>query len=252
MDAATTSLAPANSTRGEWARFGAFLKRPTLPARAPLPRLASLVAILRLMLLDFAMMGVLLGTAAAVMATGVSLPQTALAGMEIGAEIVFAVVVIAPLGEEIAFRSWLSGRPGHLLGLLAAIPAALLAAAAMTLLVEGSLAQIWSTALVAIGAAAVATCAVVVWLRRHDAIGWFARLFPALFWLSTLAFSLVHLFNFPADQLAMALPLVLPQFVIGAILGYTRVTYGLWASILLHALHNGAFISLVLLASSAG
>ena len=49
----------------------------------------------------------------------------------------------------------------------------------------------------------------------------------------------------------MALP-VLPQFVIGAILGYTRVTYGLWASILLHALHNGAFISLVLLASSAG
>ena len=48
------------------------------------------------------------------------------------------------------------------------------------------------------------------------------------------------------------LPLVLPQFVIGAILGYTRVTYGLWASILLHALHNGAFISLVLLASSAG
>ncbi|MED5205946.1 MAG: hypothetical protein VX465_04915, partial [Pseudomonadota bacterium] len=97
MDAATTSLAPANSTRGEWARFGAFLKRPTLPARAPLPRLASLVAILRLMLLDFAMMGVLLGTAAAVMATGVSLPQTALAGMEIGAEIVFAVVVIAPL-----------------------------------------------------------------------------------------------------------------------------------------------------------
>ena len=65
MDAATTSLAPANSTRGEWARFGAFLKRPTLPARAPLPRLASLVAILRLMLLDFAMMGVLLGTAAA-------------------------------------------------------------------------------------------------------------------------------------------------------------------------------------------
>ncbi|MEC7533523.1 MAG: CPBP family glutamic-type intramembrane protease, partial [Pseudomonadota bacterium] len=190
-------------------------------------RLASLVAILRLMLLDFAMMGVLLGTAAAVMATGVSLPQTALAGMEIGAEIVFAVVVIAPLGEEIAFRSWLSGRPGHLLGLLAAIPAALLAAAAMTLLVEGSLAQIWSTALVAIGTAAVATCAVVVWLRRHDAMGWFARLFPALFWLSTLAFSLVHLFNFPADQLAMALPLVLPQFVIGAILGYTRVTYGL-------------------------
>jgi len=34
-------------------------------------------------------------------------------------------------------------------------------------------------------------------------------------------------------------------------LGYLRVRYGLWSSILLHMLHNGAFISLVLLAGSA-
>ena len=61
----------------------------------------------------------------------------------------------------------------------------------------------------------------------------------------------MHLTNFPADQLATALPLVLPQFVIGTILGYTRVHYGLWASVLLHMLHNGAIIALVLAASSA-
>ena len=78
------------------------------------------------------------------------------------------------------------------------------------------------------------------------ALGW-----PALFWLSTLGFSLVHLTNFPADQLATALPLVLPQFVTGTILGYARVHYGLWASVLLHMLHNGAIIALVLAASSA-
>ena len=50
--------------------------------------------------------------------------------------------------------------------------------------------------------------------------------------------------------MAMALPLVLPQLVTGTMLGYLRVHYGLWASIMLHALNNGAFISLVLLASS--
>ncbi|MBL4718020.1 MAG: CPBP family intramembrane metalloprotease, partial [Erythrobacter sp.] len=72
------------------------------------------------------------------------------------------------------------------------------------------------------------------------------------FWLSTLAFASVHLFNFPAEDMAMALPLVLPQFATGTMLGYLRVHYGLWASVLLHLLHNGAFISLVLLAGSAG
>jgi membrane protease YdiL (CAAX protease family) len=39
--------------------------------------------------------------------------------------------------------------------------------------------------------------------------------------------------------------------VTGTILGYTRVHYGLWASVLLHMLHNGAIIALVLAASSA-
>ena len=113
--------------RGEWRRFAAFLKRPTLPERAPLPQAAGLRAVVWLVLLDLLVMAALLGVAGAVMAAGVSLPETALAGMEIGTGIILAVVVIAPLTEEIAFRGWLSGRPGHIFGLLAGALAAIVA-----------------------------------------------------------------------------------------------------------------------------
>ncbi|WP_370190640.1 type II CAAX prenyl endopeptidase Rce1 family protein [Qipengyuania sp.] len=254
MDAATTSLAPANSTRGEWAQFAAFLKRPALPARAPLPQLASLVAVLRLFLLDVMVMAALLAVAGAVMFSGIEVPKTALADMDIGAGIAFAVILIAPLAEEIAFRGWLSGRPGHvlavLLGALAAFGATALLLSAATGPVEG-LGAIGPTMLKG-GAAGLIVAGLTVFLLRHrDAMGWFQRLFPLLFWLSALGFASVHLFNFKPDEMMMALPLVLPQFVTGTMLGYLRVNYGLWASVLLHALHNGAFIGLVLLAGSS-
>ena len=244
MHAATTSLAPANSMRGEWTQFAAFLKRPALPARAPRPRLGSLGAVWRLFLLDLAVMGVLLGIAGLVMSTGITVPETALAGIEIGPAVVFAVVVFAPVVEEIAFRGWLSGRPGHVMALIVLLGAGL---AAIMLSGNGTI----YAALVG-GAGLLAALAILFALRRRAAMGWFARFFPVLFWLSTLAFASVHLFNFPAEDMAMALPLVLPQFATGTMLGYLRVHYGLWASVLLHLLHNGAFISLVLLAGSAG
>ena len=52
--------------------------------------------------------------------------------------------------------------------------------------------------------------------------------------------------------LAVLLPLVSPQLVVGSILGYVRVHYGLWASMMLHGLHNGAAVGAVLLAVSLG
>ncbi|MEX0341804.1 MAG: CPBP family glutamic-type intramembrane protease [Erythrobacter sp.] len=249
MHAATTSLAPVNSTRGEWANFAAFLRRPALPERARALRLASLVAVWRMLLLDLAVMGVLLAIASAVIAVGVEVPQTALAGMEIGPGIVFAVVVFAPLAEEIAFRGWLSGRPGHLLGVLALLAAV---AAAMAL-AGGSLERgAMHGAALAVVVGLLVALALVFALRKRGAMRWFTALFPALFWLSTLGFASVHLLNFPAAQMAMALPLILPQFATGMMLGYLRVHYGLWASILLHLLHNGAFLALVWLAGGAG
>lgn len=258
MDAVTTSgenaLAPADTLRGEWARFGVFLKWPKLPDRAPMPRLSSLVAVMRMLLLDFTFMAILLGIAGIAMAVGTDLPQTALSGMEMTPLIIFAAVVAAPLMEEIAFRGWLSGRPGHVLGWL------LLAGAVVGVGVAGfaggapSGAAKTGMAFAGLGVlvAIIAAILAIVLLRKRDAMRWFQRIFPLFFWLSTLAFSIVHVFNFPPDQMVMALPLVLPQFATGMILGYLRVNYGLWASILLHFLHNAAFIGMVVLASGAG
>ena len=71
------------------------------------------------------------------------------------------------------------------------------------------------------------------------------------FWASAIAFAAVHLTNFATAGPAV-LPLVLPQFMLALLLGYLRVTHGLWSAVLLHMLHNGLFISLVLASSSGG
>ena len=81
---------------------------------------------------------------------------------------------------------------------------------------------------------------------------WFTGAFPLFFWFATLAFALVHIANFEFggswSSLAMLLPLVLPQFILGMMLGYVRVRFALWAAILLHAAHNATALSLAAIA----
>ena len=58
--------------------------------------------------------------------------------------------------------------------------------------------------------------------------------------MMTLIFALAHIFNYEleANQYWMTPILVLPQMLLGLMLGYVRVKYGLWASILAHAMNN--------------
>lgn len=237
----------ANSLAGECRRVRGFLARPTLPDRAAPLSGGSLAALLRIYVADIALMSVLAAIAVAVIAMGVDLPETALAGVELSLALAFAIVVVAPIGEEIVFRGWLSGRPGHVLAV------ALLALGAYLLTrtdIARSDAPVNYTAIALALATLVAAILAPILLRKRGPMGWFARLFPLFFWLSTLAFACVHLLNFDEGALFVLLPLVLPQFVLGALLGYLRVTYGLWASIALHALHNGTAIGIVALASA--
>lgn len=253
MDAITTSgstqLAPADSMRGEWSRFFTFLKKPVLPGRAARPQLSSVKAILRMLGLDLIVMSVLLGTAFAVMAAGVEIPKTAISTMKMTPELAFMAIVFAPIAEEIAFRSWLSGRSGHIAALLLVFGVGgALAASGMTNSPE-------TVNVKAIGAAAallVGAVAVLWALRRRDAMGWFQKLFPLFYWFSAVLFAGIHLLNFSVENMVTILPLILPQFAIGLVLGYLRVNYGLWSSMLLHMLHNTAFITLVALAGTAG
>lgn len=201
----------------------------------------------RIFALDLMVMLGLVVAASIAMASGVYLPKTALAGMEFTPLIILGVIVAAPVFEELLFRSWLSGKAAHILALIAVIAG----------LAGAAFAHASAPLVAAILAAAglIAAFALLVSLNKRPPMRWFARAYPGIFWFAALAFALVHLFNFDAfsdwSSLAVLLPLVLPQFVLGALLGYVRVQIGLWAAILLHAAHNSVAVSLAALSTLA-
>lgn len=249
MTRETTSLPALANARAEWGKFLGFVKRPILLERAMQPGPEGLRAILRMLALDLALMLVLLSVAVLALAVGVDIPKTALAGVEINLQLALAVVVLAPIGEEIMFRWWLSGRPSAIWS-TAILIASLLG---MRWIVTNAKTFEQLDPISWIGVAGiVAAIAVIFLFRHHPPYRWFRAIFPLLFWLSTLAFASIHLLNFDQGNLAILVPLVLPQFVLGAILGYLRVHYGLWSSITLHALHNGLILGLVALATASG
>ena len=80
----------------------------------------------------------------------------------------------------------------------------------------------------------------------------FARHFAWFYFASALLFAAAHLMNY-ADGMTLALlPLVVPQLIAGLIFGYARVTYGLWSDMLLHMMHNGLLIGLIVLSKGMG
>lgn len=76
--------------------------------------------------------------------------------------------------------------------------------------------------------------------------------FKLIFWLFTLIFAAVHLSNFGAEIPFYLMPLlVLPQFILGIMLGYIRVGWGFWYGVLFHALHNGILLSIATFAEQS-
>jgi len=79
-------------------------------------------------------------------------------------------------------------------------------------------------------------------------VTWCKDNFKTIFWVFTIVFAAVHFTNFAATVPVYLAPiLVLPQLVLGIILGYIRVGWGTRYSMLFHAIHNGIPISLMLL-----
>ena len=79
-------------------------------------------------------------------------------------------------------------------------------------------------------------------------ITWWKNNFKTIFWVFTIVFAAVHFSNFVSTvPIYLAPILVLPQFVLGIMLGYIRVGWGTRYSMLFHAIHNGIPISLLLL-----
>lgn len=70
------------------------------------------------------------------------------------------------------------------------------------------------------------------------------RYFKKAFYIFTVLFGVIHIFNFQitSNVLLLAPILVLPQIILGGYLGFIRVRFGLGWSILLHACYNAFFI----------
>nr|WP_137677359.1 CPBP family glutamic-type intramembrane protease [Parerythrobacter lutipelagi] len=231
----------AGSTRGEWRSYLAFLRSPALPANVTGISQFSLVATLQMLVLDLLIIGGLIicaMTAAALL--GFEPPANALDELEWTPLIIIAVVLVAPIIEEIAFRGWLSGRPAAVLSLV------VLGAGVAGLVLAGEANPLAGSGLFFVSLLGAVLVAVL--LRKQLPWGWFSRAFPLFFWISTLAFALVHLSNYTEGSLATLLPFVIPQFISGSIFGYARVRYGLWSSILLHIAHNGALVAVIVTA----
>lgn len=60
-----------------------------------------------------------------------------------------------------------------------------------------------------------------------------------IFWILTLTFALAHITNFDTETWnPLLLLLVVPQFLLGIMLGFIRIQRGLRYSILIHIFHN--------------
>jgi membrane protease YdiL (CAAX protease family) len=240
MTGQVTSPGLARWTPAEWRDFAAFLRHPVLPQKVTGIRLAALGATLRLFALDLLLMGLLIAIAALATTLGFHLPENAIDNLDLGPLWLTIIIVAAPLGEELVFRSWLSGRPGHVTAGIAILVGIALPVVsgpqAHPILLLGSIAV-----------AVVVAIALLIWLRRHPPFPWFSRHFTWFYAASALLFASAHLANYTQGASLVLLVLVVPQLIAGMILGYARVTYGLWSDMLLHMLHNGLLISLVVL-----
>jgi len=249
---APASIAVPATIRAEWARYRRFLRTPHLiPGGPQMP--GALAATGRMLVLDMAFMAVFVAGLGIASAAGFEPPANVNNTLEPGLLTIIFVVVAAPILEEIVFRSWLSGRAA----IIAFVLLALLGLGVLPLVASGFETNAMKLGVGGLGLAIgfiLAPLAAFLLLRRPVSPV-FARFFPWLFWASTVAFALIHLGNYTNASWAMLgilLPLILPQFALGTMLGYLRVHYGLVPAIALHASHNGILFGLAIAGGLGG
>ncbi|MCX2741648.1 CPBP family glutamic-type intramembrane protease [Pontibacter anaerobius] len=157
------------------------------------------------------------------------------------------VVLLAPLTEEIIFRLPLVYSRGFL---FVAVFALLLNFGPLVM-------QTLEASMVYFAGGALLLLALAVWpfiSRRLQAIVYlfWKRHFGFVFYTSAGLFALLHLLNYQETglPLALLLLLVLPKFVGGIFLGYTRLRLGVGWSVALHMFNN--LVALMLLYGMMG
>lgn len=152
-------------------------------------------------------------------------------------------VIFAPVIEESLFRLPLRGTKFNLifsLSLVALIGVPQLNAFPMVmlgliLLLVGINFYLWSA-------------------RSQDAkaYGIYRRFPRPIFYVSALAFGIIHIGNYDASVWFLLPLLVLPQFLLGLYFGFIRLRYGFGWAILTHGFHNGCILLPIFLTKLLG
>ena len=218
-----------------------YLRRPHLvAAQKPFTpqALMQLLKLLGFALLMLPVLGLFMGAIFA--AAGVALPEPSPEYMEVmnRPNFIFLAAVMAPLIEELLFRSWLGKRGG----VLWLAPFLLVSLAVIVLKDADTLSLGLKTALVimVLGSFALYMRRYLA-LRRDEAVlnAALTRVFPFAFWGTSLGFGLMHLANYEGGDMGLLLPLmILPQFMVGVMLGYIRMRFGLLSAIGFHSAYN--------------
>lgn len=238
------------SQRYSIATLLAFIRRPYFPAGRDRIGESQLKHLVQLLFFSLAMMLFVGGVVGAII-TGVrgELPANAneIIGQASPTRLLFYGVILAPLIEEVVFRSWLGGRRACIIGLPLLISFfAIVAAVAADVSPVVSFAIAGGLSVLVFG---VARQFEALSPAQQKAARW--RLFPVAFYGSALLFALMHMSNYAGGLSSPIMLLaVLPQFLVGLVLGYVRMRFGLPHAILFHAFYNLVLIGIFMLAQS--
>lgn len=148
-------------------------------------------------------------------------------------------LIIAPIFEELLFRSWLTGRRAALRFAAYGAAATVLTLVEIVFVPGGSAGLGW----IAVG---IVFAGLFHWGRTHHrdtaVPAWFISQFRWIVWGSALLFGLLHLGNFTAFGNPLGVLAVLPQMVGGLLLAYTRTRLGLGAAMAHHAAFNAVWV----------
>jgi len=157
---------------------------------------------------------------------------------------IILAVILAPIVEEVLFRSWL----GVKWGVLLILPILLWSLGVIIFLQDKDMVfEVDVLCLVGLtvltGLYIIQYCRTANRQNYHEQV--LERLFPFIFWATLFAFGLIHLSNFDINMSGpLMILIVLPQIFIGAVLGFLRMRFGLISAIGFHAAYNGVLIGL--------
>jgi len=147
----------------------------------------------------------------------------------------FVGIILAPIYEEILFRSLLKFKRINIFLFITTLIG----------LITFSILKSHAVAIVILSLILMSFLVILISIKRTHIESFISSKFKYFFYPTIFIFGIIHAFNFtgnPYAILAFSLILGSPQLVLGAILGYIRMKHGLFYSILFHMIINSSII----------